>query len=287
MGSKNKIADKIIEQLPGGGCFYDLFFGGGAITHAAMLSGKWDKFVGNDVLGTVNLFKDCVAGRLTGAERWVGREDFKRLKDTDLYVKIFWSFGNNGKDYLYGRHIEPFKKAFYYAAVFNDYSMFESMGIILPHSDKKTPYERKIEIGRLIKENHEDVKEKYIKSVSAKTLQSLENLERLQNIERSGIPKGLQTDSIIAYTGDYRDVAINEPGVIYCDIPYYGKKRYGQSFDYDAFYNWCESQKLPVYISEEYMPEDRFICVWQTEKRRTLGDGNARVAVEKLWTIRK
>ena len=222
MGGKSKIADKIIEQLPGGGCFYDLFFGGGAITHAAMASGKWDKFIGNDILETVKFFKDCAAGNLADKWRWVGRDDFERLKDTDLYVKIFWSFGNNGKGYLYGRHIEPFKKAFHYAAVFNDYSMFESMGIILPHSDKKTPYERKIEIGKYIKENQAAVKDKYIKyfqetnnystdkSVSAKTLQSLENLERLQrlenlerlqNIRRPGISKGLQTDSIIPYTG--------------------------------------------------------------------------------------
>lgn len=38
MGSKNKIARKIIDVLPSGSAFVDLFCGGCAVTHAAMLS---------------------------------------------------------------------------------------------------------------------------------------------------------------------------------------------------------------------------------------------------------
>ena len=40
-GSKNAIAEWVIGQLPEAETFVDLFCGGCAITHAAMLSGKY------------------------------------------------------------------------------------------------------------------------------------------------------------------------------------------------------------------------------------------------------
>ena len=48
MGSKNKIARDIVEQLPSAEYFVDLFCGGCAVTHAAILSGKYKKFIIND-----------------------------------------------------------------------------------------------------------------------------------------------------------------------------------------------------------------------------------------------
>ena len=41
MGSKNRMAKDIIELLPSGRRFVDLFAGGCAMTHAAILSGKY------------------------------------------------------------------------------------------------------------------------------------------------------------------------------------------------------------------------------------------------------
>ena len=43
-GSKNGIALWIVNNLPPAEYFVDLFCGGGAVTHAAMLSGKWEQF---------------------------------------------------------------------------------------------------------------------------------------------------------------------------------------------------------------------------------------------------
>lgn len=40
-GSKNKIAESLIGRLPSASNFVDLFCGGCAMTHAALLSGKW------------------------------------------------------------------------------------------------------------------------------------------------------------------------------------------------------------------------------------------------------
>lgn len=48
-GSKNKLAEDIIDVLPEGRRLVDLFAGGCAITHAASLSNKWDKVLSNDL----------------------------------------------------------------------------------------------------------------------------------------------------------------------------------------------------------------------------------------------
>lgn len=120
-GSKNAIADKIIDALPAAVNFYDLFAGGCAITHAAALSGKWKNLYANDIDGSgIRLFRDAIAGKYKDEKRWISREDFFRLKDVDPYVKFCWSFGNNGKCYLYGRDIEEQKRRCHFARVFHD-----------------------------------------------------------------------------------------------------------------------------------------------------------------------
>lgn len=48
-GSKNKLAEDIIALLPKGKRFDDLFAGGCAMTHCALLSGKWEKILNNDL----------------------------------------------------------------------------------------------------------------------------------------------------------------------------------------------------------------------------------------------
>lgn len=48
-GSKNKLAEDIIALLPKGKRLVDLFAGGCAITHCALLSGKWETILSNDL----------------------------------------------------------------------------------------------------------------------------------------------------------------------------------------------------------------------------------------------
>ena len=110
-GSKNKIAPWVLEHLPQTDTFVDLFAGGCAVAHCAMLSGKYERIVANDITDSVTLFQDALDGKYENESRWISREDFMRLKDTDPYVRIVWSFGNNQRNYLYSRDIEPYKKA--------------------------------------------------------------------------------------------------------------------------------------------------------------------------------
>nr|DAP68144.1 MAG TPA: DNA adenine methylase [Caudoviricetes sp.] len=102
-GSKNKIAKDIINRLPAGEVFVDLFCGGCAVTHAAMLSGKYKRYIINDSIAMMpNAFRDAVNGKFKGEKRLISKEDFHRLKDSDAYVRTCWSFGNNGRSYLWG-----------------------------------------------------------------------------------------------------------------------------------------------------------------------------------------
>lgn len=133
-GSKNSIAQWIVDNLPKEETFVDLFAGGCAVTHAAMLSHKFKRFVANDITDSTQLFINAIHGKYHDEKRWISREDFFRLKDTDPYVRLCWSFGNNGKDYLYSREIEPYKRAFHYAAVFKDIEPFKALGIDIPQS---------------------------------------------------------------------------------------------------------------------------------------------------------
>ena len=154
-GSKNAIAKWIIEQLPASDCLVDLFGGGGAITHAAMLSGKWKRFIYNDFDAvTVKAFRMAVNGEFADERRWISREDFQNLKD-DPYAVLCYSFGNNSKDYAYSKEVEPWKRALHYAYVYGDVSEFEKFGIktdgtrtdIMAHHDEY----KKIYIGWYIK----------------------------------------------------------------------------------------------------------------------------------------
>lgn len=78
---------------------------------------------------------------------------------------------------------------------------------------------------------------------------------------------------------------------IYCDPPYRDTTKYKDSFDHDRLYDWCEDRAKEghdVFISEYWMPEDRFECVWQKEVNNSLTkDTGSKKGVEKLFIPRK
>ena len=109
-GSKNSIAKWVISNLPASHTFVDLFAGGCAVTHAAILSGKFGRFIANDITEHPQVFRDAIDGKYRNECRWISREDFLRLKDDDPYVRLCWSFGNDMKTYMYAPEVERFKK---------------------------------------------------------------------------------------------------------------------------------------------------------------------------------
>ena len=268
-GSKNLIAQWICDTLPKAENFYDLFAGGCAVSHCALLSGKYEYVHANDLDGAVQLFYDAIHGKYKNEKCWISREDFKALKDTDEYVRFCWSFGNNGKNYLYSKEIEPWKKALHYARVLKDFSLLKAIGIDTNDASRVW-----------IKSHSVECKEKYIKwYCKAVSLQSLERLESLQRLQSLQSLERLQISQ-----KDYREIEIKENSVIYCDIPYRNTNGYAVEFDHDAFYDWCENQRALVVVSEYAMPEERFIRVASKEKVQLLnGKGSGRVVEEGLF----
>jgi len=120
-GSKNRIAKRILEVLPPAPVLYDVFAGGCAITHAALLSGKYSRVVANDINGMIpHAFETAITGGFRNEDRWISRDDFQRLYKTDPYAAICFSFGNNLHEYCYARDLEPYKRALHYAIFWKD-----------------------------------------------------------------------------------------------------------------------------------------------------------------------
>ena len=132
-GSKNKIAAEVVYNLPSAPLLIDVFAGGGAITHAALLSHRFGSILANDYdCGALQLFYRASHGLIDFKEerkRWVSREDFKRLKDTDPIVRYNWSFSNGGRNYLYSKEIEPYKRAYHFALNCNDRTEWNAIGL--------------------------------------------------------------------------------------------------------------------------------------------------------------
>lgn len=254
MGSKDKIADELMACLPNAEYFVDLFAGGCAMTHCALLSGKFQKFIANDIDGSgIQLFLNAIAGKYKDEDRWVSREDFFMQKNGDPYVRWCWSFGNDGKTYMYGREIEPLKKALH-KVIFS-----------------KTP-----------KARHQAWHE-FCNSYKANSAE-IENIDKCENLTRTVYLERLQSlQSLQSLQRDYQDVEIPENSAIYCDIPYRATKTYSkEKFDYPRFYDWAEKQEN-IFISEYEMPADRFYCIKEIEHKSTLNDKIVKAVKERLF----
>ena len=286
-GSKSKIVDKLAEVIPYRGIdnFYDLFAGGCAVTHKMYLEGRYKHYYANDIDGqALRLFCDGLKGKYANETRWISREDFFNLKDCDPYVSCCWSFGNNQRDYLYSRAIEPYKKACHYAIVFGDFSLLKdlypdvgaaceiTLNGIVDIRERRIKFRSVIGcklaersnsgLMRLSQENDVDRLESLERLERLQSLESLESLERLESFEYS--------------VSDYKAVEIKPNSVIYADIPYISTNTYDgtssvvQPFNHEEFYDWCCKQKELVLISEYYMPADRFTKVWSTNHVQSL-----------------
>ena len=231
-GNKSRIADIIISILPTGNRFVDLFGGGGAMTHCALLSDKWQYFLYNDINKMITtLFMDAIYGKYHDEKRVITRQDFEELKDSDPYVKYIWSFGNNGTGYLWGADIEDIKCTACHSLM------------------DETLNERRLAYRRLILM----LKEKRISSMDR--LQSIEHLQALTQLEALQRLEALQID--------YRDYQYQDGDVVYCDVPYEQINKnscddYGLSFNSKEFYEWVKSRDYPVYFSSYEISDKSF-----------------------------
>lgn len=127
-GSKNKIVKRLMERVPSASHFYDLFCGGCAVTHRAIEEHRFAHIHANDLDGDgLCLFIDAANGKFRNERRWISREQFFAEKDTDPYISLCWSFGNNQRDYMYSREVEPYKRAAHEAVMHGDFALLEEL----------------------------------------------------------------------------------------------------------------------------------------------------------------
>lgn len=124
-GSKSKVAEWVLNNLPKGGTLCDLFAGGCAVTHAAMLRKQFNNYIVNDVTGSAKLFRSCVAADFPSFQ-WVGREKFKTIPEE--IQRSMWAF-NGGASYLYCVHLEPLARALYLLEFDGNREALEKFGI--------------------------------------------------------------------------------------------------------------------------------------------------------------
>lgn len=228
-GSKNKLATRIVELLPKKKHLVDLFCGGCAVTHAAMMTDKYEHIIINDLNPMCpTFFLDVLAGKYKDERRWISREEFHRLKSTDPYVAFVWSFGNNLRDYLYGEKIEPLKRAMHYAIFFHDYEPAKELGMDLAFIEPiEGERERYLAVKRYMQENpnafflstctiSNNRQQNGISECGRKSthiykeitrLQSMEAIKNL-NINRGGVQTALGSATLRISTGITPDCSI-------------------------------------------------------------------------------
>lgn len=253
-GSKRRFAEWILEHLPYRTHFYDIFAGGCAISDCALKSNKFRYVHGNDITDSALFFKDVIQGILPDMREFISRKEFYAKKDDDAYICMSWSFGSDLRTYLYSH-----KKEDIFRRIHEDIFMDG----ITTQEDYR---ERVMQFRKFFKIAIYDVTDADIRSImSDLRMPVYERQKRLYSLSESF--RVFDTERFIPTMQDYTDIRVESPdSVIYCDIPYFGCVNYNKGkFDHERFYTWCENQSVPVFISEKWMPEDRFECIAEKE----------------------
>lgn len=281
MGSKSAIADRIIAVLPAGERFIDLFGGGGAMTHAAALSGKYGEVIYSDAdplaceYITRAIRGDYSPERLT--PRWISREEFFAKKDSDPYIRYCWSFGNRGDAYLYGRHVEGLKRRLFEWVVSGQNQDFVSrLGVPVADAPDGGIAERFAFIKRHIR----------FRLTTLGTIKSLERLTRVQNLEGIARVQNLEGIARVAVLHrSYSAYQYRAGDVVYCDPPYDSRAQYViGDFGFPAFMDWAA--RIPCYVSSYELDDPRFRIYHEFKKRQLLCATKNCDVIERLYASR-
>ena len=250
-GSKSSIAKWIIDQLPPARTFVDLFAGGCAVTHAAILSGKYEHFVVNDIIGTPIVFRDAVRGEYNGLSTVLSRADF--FETEDIALRLLYSFGNDNATFLWGV-CEPLK-------------ISASKMLTAP-----SLHERRMHYRNFIKELA-----RYVDSV-------VEGAEPKKHIDKVQSAEGLERlERLHIMVSDYRCVNLPADAVVYADPPYRKTGEHYGGFDFEAFDRWLGAVDHQVYVSEYDAPAG-CVCIAERERFDHMAAFGASKKVERLFT---
>lgn len=307
-GSKNTIAEKIIKHFPEADTLVDVFFGGGAITHCAIVNNKFKNYIANDIRTTPQFFVECLKGKYSNDLRWISLEDFKNSPRDDWFVRLLWSFSNICNTYMYSKKIEPYKKALHYAVCFNDFSLIKE----IYGSEFANKLETELITIPIEQWNYRRLKAQQFISKQIKEhlynndnnpLQNLNGIARLQNLERlnrikdisNSINNTFNADTIKIYNLDYKllNEYIPNKSVVYLDPPYkgtfdYSKNNSGITKSIKEFLDWTYeiSKQHPTFISEYNIEDNRFKLIDTYNKNCSTGGDGASHVIENLYTVK-
>ncbi|AKP68398.1 DNA adenine methylase [Companilactobacillus ginsenosidimutans] len=289
-GNKSQVAEKIMNILPNGKRFVDVFGGGGSMSLHAASSNKYDLVLYNDRRKyVVELLKDLLLGdsKLNFLDYvYITRDDFLDWRDNKpisverTLILICYSFGNNMHDYLWSEKNEAEKlqatKALFFgnsgtfldniyaeakelSTIQEKYAYFHKW--IRHHKDSlkhNNQLEQLKQLERLQRLQHlAQLKqlERLQRLQHLAQLKQLERLQRLQHLARlqqlEQLQRLQQLERIEYSSCDYHELNIKPDDIVYCDPPYINTKQSYGEFNNDDFDNWLN--QLPtnqIYISE-------------------------------------
>lgn len=306
-GSKRSIAKPLFDFMNkenDKNTFVDLFFGGWSMS-SQFLNNNF-KVISNEYDEDVFcLLKSLLKPNKEEKEFWnnefykpmlIDKEKFKEVinsltekKYIKGYIKCVWSFGNNCKNYLFGKEIENYKLYFHKWLVnYNDLNDFidliQNISVILKIDLNYKQYLNIFEDFILVQKEKINIKRKvWLKLI--KQLQQLEQLQRLQQLEQLEQLQQLQQleqlerlQQLELYNMDYEECfnkiknkVDKKKTIIYCDPPYKNTDVYNKKdiFNYERYYNFIKKVSIDgwtIYCSEYDMP-DNFRCVFEIKKR--------------------
>lgn len=277
-GSKNAIAETLVDALPSGENFCDCCCGGGAILQAAALSGKYKSVTGYDInraivgliqavmidFGTIDYEKV----QLVTKEQFYERRDRNDCLD-DWLSRYIASFGFNGMEYLWGENRIKFK-----------YLMQNA--ISLPTVEERRNALRDF-ITLVVKEKG-NLSEDDFKNLCH--IEQASSLSRIHQVEE--IMKNRKTKTKVqVFCSSMFDIPFEKYDVFYFDPPYAGTKGYqNKSFSsimFKALLRVLMDAGKQVFVSEYNAPDPSFVEVWSAKKRMTQDAYKNTVVTERLF----
>ena len=268
MGSKRNLSGEIVDHIltahPNTKYVWDLFGGGGAISFEFLQRRQIERVVYNELnTGVVELLRKIQTDGITPEfYQWVDRDTFNKHKNDDDWFgglcKVVWSFGNNQYGYLFGKHIEQYKKEFHELVV-DSIDHTQSMSSYCMEYVKEKygiecdltlniPSEIYIKQRRFnIRKQLTDFESRCKNTKPLRQLQRLQHLEHLQQLQQLQQLERLDIRNQSAF-----DVVIDTPieeTIIYLDPPYKGTGKYQEDINHDQLFEYVKSSPYTVYLS--------------------------------------
>lgn len=259
MGSKRRLSKEIVDHIltahPNTKYVWDLFGGGGAISFEFLQRPQIERVVYNELnTGVVELLRKIQTDGITpDFYRWVDRDTFHAHKNDDDWFgglcKVVWSFGNDQKNYKFGKPIEETKRQAHECVV--NGAPFELDGISFNNLQGNTINERRLRFRSIISANKKRFDFEQLQHVQQlECLQQLEQLECLQQLERLQQLPQLPQLNILNQSafGVVIDTPTDET-IIYLDPPYKGTGTYQKDVCHDELKRYIDNSPYTVYLS--------------------------------------